>query len=101
MHMMAAGFSKTPEMMLDQQEAALLANAINQVQEHYAFEASAEVMLWTNVIGVLAAIYGPRIVAVAGRKSKEKKVKKQEQKQQAEIISQTTEGIYTPHAPPQ
>ncbi len=50
-------------MELEHKESQALADAINDVQQFYGYEASAEVLLWTNVIGVMGGVYGPRIAA--------------------------------------
>lgn len=71
LHMMAAAATKTPELMLDNQEAAMMASAINAVQNHYDFNVSAEVTIWVNLISASAAVYGPRAVVIYSRKKKE------------------------------
>lgn len=95
---MAAAFFKTPELALDAEEATMLSGAIQSVQDFYDFETSAEVMLWVNFAGALAAVYGPRLVAI-GMRTKKDKAKKKE----AEPSSQNSpvmEGILVPHHAP-
>lgn len=52
----------------------MLAESAKAVADHYNFEASKEVMLWTNLCTSLAMVYGPRIVKTvqATRKKPEK-----------------------------
>jgi hypothetical protein len=69
MHAIAAKW--IPELHLEHEESKALAEAINDVQQFYGYEASAEVLLWMNVFGVASGIYGPRIGAfVINRKMK-------------------------------
>lgn len=75
LHAMAASFVKVEELAIDKKEADMLASAINDVQKFYDVQASAEVLLWVNVFGVAAAVYGPRIAAVMMRKRAEKESK--------------------------
>lgn len=98
---MASKGLKTPELVLDNQESRMLAEAIQSVQDFYGFEASAEVMLWTNVIGVCGAVYGPRIGAIMMRRSKEKTVKARPEPQPISEVSFIREGVDVPHAAPQ
>lgn len=69
--MMAAAALKTPELVIDKQEAEMLAGAINAVQEHYNFDVSEEVTLWVNLVTAAVAVYGPRAVTIIARKKKE------------------------------
>lgn len=88
-----------PELALDEQESALLAQAIKNVQDFYEIEASAEVMLWVNTIGICGAIYGPRVVAMYARKKSQRKKEAKinpVEKNQPIII----EGMTVPHHAP-
>lgn len=68
---MAAAALKSPELVIDKQEAELLGSAIQAVQEHYNFDVSEEVTLWVNLVSAAVAVYGPRAVAIIARKKKE------------------------------
>lgn len=98
---MAATGLKTPELALDDAESKLLAETVQSVQDFYGFEASAEVMLWTNVIGVLGAVYGTRAMAIYKRKSKEKPRKAPAQESILPETGFLMEGVDIPHAAPQ
>lgn len=97
-----ASISIAPELAIDEQEAAMLAQAAKSVQDFYNFETSAEVMLWINVIGICGAVYGPRVMAVVARK----KTQKKKENKPSPVVSTNQdmppiiEGIYTPHHAP-
>lgn len=76
LHMMAAAATKTPELAIDNSEAAMMASAISAVQSHYDFDVSAEVTIWVNLITATAAVYGPRAVTIYNRKKKEREKKR-------------------------
>jgi hypothetical protein len=79
-HMGIAGMAQNPVWALDKEESASLAEAAKAVADHYNFEASKEVMLWTNLLTVLAMVYGPR-VAMQYKQLRDKKPKQQPQRQ--------------------
>lgn len=95
LHAMAASFLKTPELELDKSEADALAVAIDDVQRFYDVQTSAEVLLWVNVIGVCAAVYGPRIGALVIRKrnESERKPRKPQPEQAAPVSSQQSNVV--------
>lgn len=99
-HLMAATAFKTPELILDEKEASMLAAAAQSVQDFYEVEASAEIMLWVNVIGVCGAIYGPRLIAAFARKKKETKNKPENKAPVTEKTGTVIEGVFTPHSAP-
>lgn len=59
-HMMLATATGIEAMALDEKECNRLAVALKAVGDHYHFEASQETLLWMNLIGAAAAVYGPR-----------------------------------------
>lgn len=69
---MGAGFLKVPELQIDPNEAKVLAEAVNAVQEYYDWDASEETIIWVNLVGALITVYGPRI-AILAMKSNAKK----------------------------
>lgn len=97
---MLAAFFKAPELMLDEQESAMLASAVQSVQDFYDFETSAEVLLWMNVAGTLAAVYGPRVMAI-GMRSKKAKASKPQPEREAQVSPAVVmEGFTVPHHAP-
>lgn len=67
-HTMLAAMTKTPELIISQDEANKLASAINTVQEHYPVHVDPKAMAWLNLAGVAGMIYGPRIFVAVKRK---------------------------------
>lgn len=72
LHAMAALKMQTPEMMIDQKESELLANAITAVQQHYGFDVSEEAAIWINLATALGSVYGPRVYTIVSKRKKEK-----------------------------
>ncbi|MDE2102806.1 MAG: hypothetical protein KGL39_36515 [Patescibacteria group bacterium] len=70
-HMMLAGITQVSELSLDQQEAKLLADAINNVARHYDMSATQKQIDWTNAIMVAGMIYGTRFMAIRAKKKEE------------------------------
>ena len=83
---MGAMVLSAPELQIDNGEAKLLAEAVNAVQEHYNFEASETAIIWTNLIGAVIAVYGPRAMVIAARKSKERQQAKKRQEEKAAAL---------------
>jgi hypothetical protein len=65
---MGAAMLSAPELVLDKDEAKMLAEGIAGVQEFYSFTASAEAVVWANLIAACAAVYGPRAIVIYNRK---------------------------------
>lgn len=72
MHMGVASLTKTPELMLDQAEATLLAGAITEVSKHYDMldKVSDKAVAWVGLIQTVGVIYGPRALVIAGKRKK-------------------------------
>ena len=75
-HTMLAAATATPELSLSREESNQLALAISNVSRHYAINASAKAVDWSNLLLTLGAIYGSRIIilrlkAQSGKKSHE------------------------------
>lgn len=63
-HMMAAAFTKIPELILEEEEANKLGQAMNRVNELYGGMVIPEKWAaWGNLAITAGAIYGPRFVA--------------------------------------
>lgn len=86
-HGMGAMLLKTPELMIDESEAKLLAEAVNAVQQHYQIEASETAIIWANFAGAIVAVYGPRLVAVATKKKEPAKAKPQKAETNGNVVS--------------
>lgn len=63
-HSGAAEVTKTPEIAIDEAEAAAIASAMVDVLSHYDFEASAKTLAWANLFGTMATVYGMKIYAL-------------------------------------
>lgn len=72
-HMMGANFLKVPELMIAPDEAKILAQSINAVQEYYDWDASEETIIWVNLVGALITVYGPRAAVLVSKANKKKK----------------------------
>lgn len=67
----------TPEMALDGDEATKLASAAEKVSRHYDIPGLPEKMIdWSNMLIVIAMVYGPRFAAIRMRKAEERKASK-------------------------
>jgi hypothetical protein len=60
----AASALKQPDLEIQEAEAALIADAVVDVLQHYDFEASAKTLAWGNLVGVLATVYGVKIWSI-------------------------------------
>ncbi len=66
-----------PEMALDGDEATKLASAAEKVSRHYDVPGLPEKMIdWSNLLIVMAMVYGPRFAAIRMRKAEERKAAK-------------------------
>jgi hypothetical protein len=65
--MMLAGLTRTPEIMLEEKEAHLLAEAMGKVSRHYDVTVGAKAMDWANLMMCAGMVYGPRLVAARQR----------------------------------
>lgn len=73
---MLAAITKVPEFELDQSEGAKLAKGIQNVARHYDLAASQKSIDIANLVMILAAVYGSRIMAMRMRKMMEKETPK-------------------------
>jgi hypothetical protein len=53
-----------PEFMIEQAEAKLMSEAMENVAKHYPVRASEKAIAWTNFAMIASMVYGPRIAAV-------------------------------------
>jgi hypothetical protein len=96
---MVGGIFRLPELKIDQGEAAQILDAVERVDQHYnwlQFRKASKPIDWTNLVGVLGAIYGPRFADI-GRRMRE-------QKPQGPVKTQPMKPTPQPapeHAPPQ
>lgn len=68
-HSSAALTLKLPALALSDEEARKLARAVAELAAQYEIAVSARLMAWLQLLGVSAAIYGPRAVAIMAAKS--------------------------------
>ncbi len=72
---MLAGMSKTPELMLTEDESKKMAKAAAEVAKHYNFNATEKQMAWFNLTLCCGGIYGSKFFAYTSRVKDENKVK--------------------------
>lgn len=72
-HAMLAGITKTPELAIDANEAALLGDGIAKVAILYDVTASPKTVAWCNLAMVTGMVYGTRIMAISARKKDARK----------------------------
>lgn len=71
--MLAAGF-KVEELAIDEKEAKMLSDAIVNVSQHYHTVIDPKLQAWLALLGIVGAIYVPRVFAlVQSKKEKDKK----------------------------
>jgi hypothetical protein len=75
--MAAAGFNNDV-WKLDKVEAKELAESIGNVASHYAVEVNPKFVAWAGLLGVIGAIYGPRIALMRVAKPKKGEPQKEE-----------------------
>lgn len=69
---MLSGVSKTPELALEESEAAELATALSTVNSFYRVEVAEKTLAWINLAMVGGMIYGSRLIAIRERRSSER-----------------------------
>lgn len=67
--MLAAGF-KCEELAIDDKEARMLSDAIVNVSQHYNTVIDPKTQAWLALLGIVGAIYTPRIFALAQSRKK-------------------------------
>ena len=81
---MAAMMLKEPIIAIETAEGEALAKSFIDLSEHYGLTASRGVMLWVNLAGTAAMIYGSKILTIAKRP---KQNKQSQQTNVAPIVS--------------
>jgi len=71
-HGMLSAITKTPELALEDKEAADLALAMAEVAEFYPLDVAPEVYAWVNLFMIAIPIYGSRVFLVAQRRRDER-----------------------------
>jgi hypothetical protein len=71
-HTMLAMQTKTPELMISEQEGKDFMKAAQNVMKHYSVQSTQKTLDWVAFLGVAGGIYGTRIFAVSVRKSAER-----------------------------
>jgi predicted ArsR family transcriptional regulator len=70
-HLITAKMTGIPELIIDENEAAILADSIVNIAEEYGLAMSGKMGAWAQLIGTAAFIYTPRLIAVKQRVVKE------------------------------
>lgn len=90
---MLAIVARSPELILDEKEAAEVAKASAMVSRHYDVKMAAKTVDWCNFGVVIATVYGTRILAIRNRVLDERKNKKQTIVPQQELKENTHAGF--------
>lgn len=64
LHLTLAAIARTPELMIAEEDAKALGNAIVKVCEFEGVGVNPRVMAWTNLAIIATGIYGPRAIAI-------------------------------------
>jgi hypothetical protein len=72
LHAMGAMIASTPELEIDEKEAAHLAACSSEVLKHYAVVVSEKTAAWLDFLMCCGGLYGVRIATVHNRKKKER-----------------------------
>jgi hypothetical protein len=76
LHMMGAALLTCPELVIEAAEAKRLSSAIAQVAAQYPeIELAPKMVAWVNLILVLGAVEGTRVIAIANRVKRERNQK--------------------------
>src|SRR5271165_4658290 len=68
--LLAAGLS-SPELIMSESEAKIIASNAAAVMRHYDLQASQKAIDWGNLVVALGAFYGPRFISIGVRKRAE------------------------------
>jgi len=79
LHAMAAIVTGIPELMIDEQEGELLANALNAVAEEYGLSISGKTGAAIQLFGACAMIYAPRLLLLKKRIDQQRMAQMNEQ----------------------
>jgi hypothetical protein len=82
-----AKFSGVDEMVIDSEEAAILAGAITEVASHYDIAPDPKMVAWMGLASALGVVYAPRIGAYNMRRKIEKDLKTNGPKQAAPVTN--------------
>lgn len=66
-HLITAKMTGIPELFIDENEAAMLADSVVNIAEEYGLAMSGKMGAWAQLLGTAAFIYGPKMFAVKKR----------------------------------
>lgn len=69
---MIAGFTKTPEIALEKDDANRLAKAMAEVAVYYPANIDPKTLAWVNLLMAAGTVYGPMVFLVAERRRAER-----------------------------
>jgi hypothetical protein len=75
-HLIAATLFKAPELGITEAEAKQLAKAIKSLMAQYSINVSAKSVALMQFVGTASAVYAPRMIFIAKRKSAESSKRK-------------------------
>ena len=93
---MAASALKVDELALDEEEAKVLGDAVNEVASHYDITPDPKIMAWAGLIGVCASVYGPRVMAYKIRTASDKKDRKELKKPMPQKVAEAKATEHNP-----
>lgn len=71
LHAVLAMQTKTPELMINDQEGKDFTKAAQKVMTHYSVQTTQKTLDWLAFLGVSVGMYAPRIVAINARRKAE------------------------------
>jgi len=83
---MLAMMVRIPEMRIDESEAAKLSKGIANVARHYDVTATQKTIDWSNLVMVLAMIYGTRMMAIGARRKADRQKQREERGEVPTVI---------------
>lgn len=91
-HAIAAKVMRAPELMIGPDEAKTLAKAVKQILAQYPVNISPKAMAFYQLLAAASVVYVPRLIAIAGRKTKEANAKKERQNMMP-VVNPQGDGI--------